>query len=56
MTVFPETAPEWQAFQRAGFHAAGTRYFVAGRSWVKKVKIRALFETWFTTLGDTDLV
>jgi L-amino acid N-acyltransferase YncA len=56
VTVFPETAPEWQAFQRQGFHATGTMYFVVGRNWVKRYKMRWLFETWFTTLGDTDLV
>ncbi len=56
VTLFPDTAPEWQAFQRAGFHAAGTMYFIVGRSWVKRTKLRWLFENWFYTLGDTDLV
>ena len=56
VAVFPETQPEWQAFQKAGFHAAGTMYFVVGRSWIKRYRMRWLFETWFTTLGDTDIV
>ncbi|MEM7310155.1 MAG: GNAT family N-acetyltransferase [Planctomycetota bacterium] len=56
VTVFPDTAPEWHAFQRQGFHAAGTMYFIVGRSWVKRVRMRWLFENWVYTLGDTDLV
>jgi hypothetical protein len=56
VTVFPDTSPEWRAFQDHGFHAAGTMYFVVGRNWVKRYKMRWLFENWFTTLGDTDLV
>jgi hypothetical protein len=54
--VFPDTAPEWQSFQSMGFHAAGTMYFIVGRSWTKRFKLRWLFENWFYTLGDTDLV
>lgn len=56
VTIFPETSPEWEAFQRRGFHAAGTMYFIVGRSWVKRVKMRWLFENWYYTLGDTDIV
>ena len=56
VAVFPDTAPEWRSFQLAGFRAAGSTYFIVGRSWLKRTKLRWLFENWFYTLGDTDLV
>ena len=56
VTVFPDTAPEWHAFQRQGFHAAPSMYFIVGRNWVKRIRMRWLFENWVYTLGDTDLV
>ncbi len=54
--IFPDTAKEWFSFQRAGFHAAGSMYFIVGRSWVKRIKMRWLHDHWYYTLGDTDLV
>jgi hypothetical protein len=56
VTLFPDTSPEWLAFQRQGFHAAGTAYFVVGKSFVKRHRIQWLYQNWFATLGDTDLV
>ena len=56
VALFPEYVPEWLAFQRAGYRAAPTSYVLAGKSFVKRIGARWLFENWYTTLGDTDLV
>ena len=54
--IFPETAPEWLAFQRAGFRARGTQYVLAGRSYARRIDFPWLRRNWYYTLGDTDLV
>ena len=53
--LFPDTAPEWLAFQRAGLRARPTRYFLVGRNYVKRYSMIWLYHNWFYTLGDTDL-
>jgi hypothetical protein len=54
--LFPDTAPEWLAFQRLGFRVRPTRYMVVGCSWVRRFSIRWCYRHWYYTLGDTDLV
>jgi len=54
--IFPETAPEWLAFQERGFRARGTRYVLAGRTYAKRTSMAWLRRNWYYTLGDTDLV
>ena len=54
--LFPDTVAEWIAFQRAGFHAAPTGYFLVGRECVRGYDMRWMHDRWYYTLGDTDLV
>ena len=51
--VFPDTAPEWQLFQRAGFRVRGTREFLCFRSFQRPAIMSWLFQNWFYTRGDT---
>ncbi|MDF1799004.1 MAG: GNAT family N-acetyltransferase [Planctomycetota bacterium] len=53
--LFPDTAPEWLAFQEVGFRAADSSYFLVGRNYVKQYDMRWLRRHWYYTLGDTDL-
>ncbi len=55
VAVFPETAPEWLDFQRAGFRARGTQYVLVGRSYARRIEFPWLRRSWYYTLGDTDL-
>ncbi len=54
--VFPDTKPEFVAFQRHGFRAVPTRYALVGRECRQGVDMRFVHEHWYYTLGDTDLV
>ncbi|MEX1025568.1 MAG: hypothetical protein WD226_10885 [Planctomycetota bacterium] len=54
--IFPDTAPEWLAFQLAGFRAEPSRFFLVGRQYTRKYDMRWLYRNWYYTLGDTDLV
>jgi len=54
--IFSEALPPWRAFQRAGFVAEPTRYFLTGRSWRHPRDLRWYQEHWYYTLGDSDLV
>ncbi len=53
--VFPDTVPEWQAFQRAGFRVRPTRYFPVARNYVAPYRMPWLHRHWYYTLGDSDL-
>ncbi len=55
VALFPDTAPEWLAFQEAGFRARDTSYFLVGRNYSKPYDMRWLRQNWYYTLGDTDL-
>jgi hypothetical protein len=53
--IFPDTAPEWLAFQRLGFRVHPSRYILAARSYVERYSVAWLRKHWYYTLGDTDL-
>ena len=55
VTLFPDTAAEWLAFQEVGFRVRDTSYFLVGRNYVKRYDMRWLRRHWYYTLGDTDL-
>ena len=55
-TVFPETAPEFLDFQRAGFRVRATRRVLVARSYRRDVSVDWLRRNFFLTLGDTDLL
>ncbi len=54
-TLFPETAPEWLAFQRLGFRVHATRYFLVAWSFSSVHDLGWMQRHWYYTLGDTDL-
>ena len=54
--VFPDTVAAWLDFQRAGFRAFPTRYFIIGRQYVRGYDMAWMHRHWYYTLGDTDLV
>lgn len=54
--VFPEPAPEFAGFQRAGFRVRPTRRVLVARSYRRDVSVDWLRANLFMTLGDTDLV
>lgn len=56
LAFFADTAPEWLAFQRAGFRVRPSRYVQVGRSYVRDFTIQDLRRRFWWTLGDTDLV
>ena len=56
IALFPDTAPEWLAFQEVGFRVFDTSYFLVGRNYQKQYDMRWLRRHWYYTLGDTDLV
>ena len=56
LALFPDTAPEWLAFQRSGFRVLPTEYILATRAFKAPFDRDFLFWRWFYTLGDTDLV
>ena len=53
--VFPDTAPEWLAFQRLGFRVLATRYFLVAWSFSARHDLPWMRRHWYYTLGDTDL-
>ena len=53
--LFPDTAPEWLDFQRAGYTVRPTRYFMVARSFVEHYSVRWFHRSWYYTLGETDL-
>jgi hypothetical protein len=53
--LFADTAPEWLAFQRLGFHALATRYFLVAWSFSARHDLAWMRRHWYYTLGDTDL-
>lgn len=55
-TLFPESAPEWLAFQRLGFRVHPTRYFLVAWSFSSVHDLAWMQRHWYYTLGDTDLV
>jgi len=54
--VFPDNAPEFLGFQRAGFRVRPTGRTLVARSYRRDVSVDWLRANWFMTLGDTDLV
>jgi hypothetical protein len=54
--LFPDSAPEWLQFQQRGFLVVPTRYFLVGRDYIKRCEMRWLYQHWYYSLGDTDLV
>lgn len=54
-TLFPETAPEWVAFQRLGLRVHATRYFLVAWSFSRRHDLAWMWRHWYYTLGDTDL-
>src|SRR5262245_54294921 len=55
VTLFPDTAPEWLLFQRAGFRVHATRYFLVAWSFSTRHDLAWMRRHWYYTLGDTDL-
>jgi hypothetical protein len=55
LALFPDSTPEWMAFQETGFRARDTSYFLVGRNYSKPHDMRWLRNNWYYTLGDTDL-
>jgi hypothetical protein len=53
--LFPDTAPEWLAFQRLGFRVHATRYFLVAWSFSARHDLAWMRRHWYYTLGDTDL-
>ncbi|HEX6883951.1 MAG TPA: hypothetical protein VF530_11265 [Planctomycetota bacterium] len=51
--VFPDTAPEFQLFQRLGFRVRGTREYLCFRSFQRPAIMSWLFQHWSYTRGDT---
>jgi len=56
LALLPDTASEWLQFQRMGFCVAPTPYVLAARCFHPALDREFLFQRWFYTLGDTDLV
>lgn len=56
IALLPDSAPEWLQFQRLGFRVAPTEYILAARCFHPALDREFLFQRWFYTLGDTDLV
>jgi hypothetical protein len=54
-TLVSDTAPEWLAFQRAGFRVEATRYFLVAWSFSTRHDLAWMRRHWYYTLGDTDL-
>jgi hypothetical protein len=55
VALFPDTAPEWLAFQEAGFRVHATRYFLVAWSFSARHDLAWMRQHWYYTLGDTDL-
>jgi len=53
VAVFPDTAPEWLAFQRLGFRVRGTREYLCFRSFQRPAIMSWLFHHWSYVRGDT---
>jgi len=53
--LFPDTAPEWLAFQRLGFRVQASRYFLVAWSFSARHDLAWMRRHWYYTLGDTDL-
>lgn len=53
--LFPESAPEWLAFQRLGLAVRATRYFLVAWSFSRVHDLGWMQQHWYYTLGDTDL-
>ena len=53
--LFPESAPEWLAFQRLGLRVHATRYFLVAWSFSAVHDLEWMRRHWYYTLGDTDL-
>ncbi len=56
VALFPDTCPQWISFQRRGFRAEPTRYFLVCHCFSRRYRPRWLYDHWYYTLGDTDLV
>lgn len=54
-TLFPESAPEWLAFQRLGLAVRASRYFLVAWSFSARHDLGWMQRHWYYTLGDTDL-
>ncbi len=54
--MLPDAIPEYLTLQRAGFRVRTTSYFLVGRPYGRRYDMRWLYENWYYTLGDTDLV
>jgi ribosomal protein S18 acetylase RimI-like enzyme len=55
LALVPDTAPEWLAFQEAGFRARPSRYPMVARSYRRDLPLDDLRLGWWFTLADTDL-
>jgi hypothetical protein len=53
--LFPDTSPEWLAFQRLGLCVHATRYFLVAWSFSPRHDLDWMERHWYYTLGDTDL-
>ena len=54
--AFPESAPEWLDFQRAGWRVRPSRFRLVARSYRSDLSVDWLRRNWYWTLADTDLV
>lgn len=53
--AWPDTAPEWLAFQDAGFRVDPIPYFCVTNQHTPRFGMRWLYWNWYYTLGDFDL-
>ncbi len=53
--IWPETCPDWSAFQRAGFRVRPTQYYNVICQYTARFDLRWLYWNWYYTLGDFDL-
>jgi len=56
VTVVPDTHEQWLRLQALGFRAGATMYFPVARYFSKRHHPRWLFQNWYYTFADTDLV
>ena len=50
--LFPDSCPDWIAFQRAGFQARPFPRFLVARTFAKRQSMRWLYHNWYYTLAD----
>lgn len=54
--IFPDTCPEWAAFQGAGFRVRPSEYYMVGRVYHGPWSMMWMYWNWYYCLGDLDIV